>query len=137
MSRLENMAMEVLDEQQCQDLLGSKNIGRIAFSVVDVPEILPVNYASDRSTVVFRTAEDTKLRHAVMRRVAFEVDEWNPATGVGWSVVIKGVAREITSGLDPFAAALRTRPVVPLPPGAREYWIATYPPGITGRRFRR
>ena len=29
MSRLENMAMEVFDEQQCQDLPGSKNIGRI------------------------------------------------------------------------------------------------------------
>ena len=72
-----------------------------------------------------------------MLRVAFEVDDWNAETGVGWSVVIKGVAEEITSGIDPFAIALRSRPVVPLAPGSREYWIAIYPSEITGRRFRR
>jgi hypothetical protein len=132
----ENQVFEVLDEQQCQFLLGSKDIGRIAFSVADVPEIFPINSAADRSTVVFRTAEGTKLQQAVKTRVAFEVDDWDPATGVGWSVVLKGVAEGITSGIDPFATALRSRPVVPLAPGAREYWIAIYPSQITGRRFR-
>ncbi|TME57498.1 MAG: pyridoxamine 5'-phosphate oxidase family protein [Chloroflexi bacterium] len=77
------------------------------------------------------------MQQAVMLRVAFEVDDWNAETGVGWSVVIKGVAEEITSGIDPFAMALRGRLVVPLAPGSREYWIAIYPSEITGRRFRR
>jgi len=126
---------EILGEQHCQHLLASKNIGRIAFSVQGEPEIFPVNYAADGSTVVFRTGEGTKLQLAVMLRVAFEVDDWDDATGAGWSVVIKGVAEEITSGIDPFAMALRSRPVVPLAPGAREYWIAVYPGEITGRRF--
>jgi len=126
---------EILDEQQCQHLLASKDIGRIAFSVQGEPEIFPVNYAADGSTVVFRTGEGTKLQLAVMLRVAFEVDDWDPATGVGWSVVVKGVAEEITSGIDPFAMALRSRRVVPLAPGVREYWIAVYPGEITGRRF--
>ncbi|TME57497.1 MAG: pyridoxamine 5'-phosphate oxidase family protein [Chloroflexi bacterium] len=49
-----NQVIEVLDEQQCQLLLRSRNIGRIAFSIEGVPEIFPVNYAADRSTVVFR-----------------------------------------------------------------------------------
>ena len=128
---------ETLDEQQCQELLASKDIGRIVFSVQGEPEVFPVNYAADGSTVVFRTGEGTKLQLAVMLRVAFEVDDWDPATGVGWSVVIKGVAEEITSGIDPFAMALRTRRVVPLAPGVREYWIAVYPGEITGRRFGR
>jgi nitroimidazol reductase NimA-like FMN-containing flavoprotein (pyridoxamine 5'-phosphate oxidase superfamily) len=127
--------IEVLDEQQCQLLLGSKDIGRIAFEVDGVPEIFPVNYAADGSAVVFRTAEGAKLQQAAMRRVAFEVDDWDATKGVGWSVVIKGVAEEITTGIDPFAMALRTRPVVPLAPGAREYWMAVYPSTITGRRF--
>jgi len=126
---------EILDEQQCQHLLASKDIGRIAFSVQGEPEIFPVNYAADGSTVVFRTGEGTKLQLAVMLRVAFEVDDWDAATGVGWSVVIKGVAEEITSGIDPFAMALRSRRVVPLAPGVRECWIAVYPGEITGRRF--
>ena len=128
---------EILDEQQCQHLLASKDIGRIAFSVQGEPEIFPVSYAADGSTVVFRTGEGTKLQLAVMLRVAFEVDDWDPATGVGWSVVIKGVAEEITSGIDQFAMALRSRGVVPLAPGIREYWIAVYPGEITGRRFGR
>ena len=128
---------EILDEQQCQHLLASKDIGRIAFSVQGEPEIFPVNYAADGSTVVFRTGEGTKLQLAVMLRVAFEVDDWDPATGVGWSVVIKGVAEEITSGIDPFAMALRSRRVVPLAPGVREYWIAVYAGEITGRRLGR
>ena len=123
------------DEQQCQYLLASKDIGQIAFSVQGEPEIFPLNYAADASTVVIRTGEGTKLQLAVMLRVAFEVDDWDAATGVGWSVVIKGVAEEITSGIDPFAMALRSRRVVPLAPGVREYWIAVYPGEITGRRF--
>ena len=97
----------------------------------------PVNYAADRSTVVFRTAEGTRLQRAVMLRVAFEVDDWDPATGIGWSIVVKGVAQGITSGIDPFAIALRGRHVAPLAPGTREYWIAIYPSEITGRRFGR
>ena len=128
---------ETLNEQQCQLLLGSKDIGRIAFSVHGEPEVFPVNYAADGSTVVFRTGEGTKLQLAVMLRVAFEVDDWDPATGIGWSVVVKGVAQGITSGIDPFAIALRGRQVAPLAPGTREYWIAIYPSEITGRRFGR
>ncbi len=128
--------LEVLDEQQCRLLIASKDIGRIAFEIGGVPEIFPVNYAADGSTVVFRTAEGTMLQQAVKRRVAFEVDDWDPAKGLAWSVVIKGVAEEITTGIDPFAMALRGRHVVPLAPGARDYWIAVYPSEITGRRFR-
>ena len=85
--------------------------------------------------VTYDSGEGTKQQLTVMLRVAFEVDDWDPATGVGWSVVIKGVAEEITSGIDPFAMALRSRRVVSLAPGVDEYWIAVYPGEITGRRF--
>jgi uncharacterized protein len=130
-------AIEVLDQEQCRVLLRSRNIGRIAFTVEGRPEILPINYAADDSTVVFRTAEDSRLRHAVKQRVAFEVDDWDPATDTGWSVVVKGIAEELTAAIDPLAIALRSQPVVPLAPGAREFWIAVYPSETTGRRFRR
>ena len=130
------LALEVLSEQQCRELLLQRNLGRIAFSVGDQPEVYPVNYAADGSVIVFRTAEGTRLQKSVMRRVAFEVDGWNPETGVGWSVLVRGVAQEITSGLDPYAAALRNLPAVPLAPGKREFWIAVYPSEVSGRRFR-
>ncbi len=128
--------LEVLTEPQCRELLARRSLGRFSFLVGDQPEIFPVNYAADGTVIVLRTAQGTKLQESIKRRVAFEIDDWDPETGIGWSVVVKGVAEEITSGLDPFAAALRTRPVVPLAPGKREYWIAVYPSEISGRRFR-
>jgi uncharacterized protein len=97
--------------------------------------VLPVNYASDGAIVVFRTAKGTKLDRSLQGRIAFEVDGWDEETGVGWSVVLKGVAEEVTTGNDPFSAALRERKVMPLAPGDREHWIAVYPAQISGRRF--
>jgi len=128
---------EVLSEFQCRELLASANLGRVGFSIGDEPQIFPVNYAADGSVVVFRTAAGTRLLEAVMRRVAFEIDGWDAETGIGWSVVLKGVAQEVTKGIDPFASTLRERPVYPLAPGEREQWIAVYPSEISGRRFHR
>ena len=128
--------LEVLSERQCLELLASRDLGRLAFSISDQPEIFPVNYGTDGSIVVLRTADGQKAQRAILRRVAFEVDSWDPGTRVGWSVVLKGVAQEVTTGIDPFASALRQRPVNPVAPGVRERWIALYPAEITGRRFR-
>jgi uncharacterized protein len=127
--------IEALSEQQCRELLASQDLGRIAFSIGDQPEVFPVNYAADGTVVVFRTASDNRLQQAALRRVAFEVDGWDPDTTVGWSVVLKGVAQDVTTGIDPFSAALRERRVSPLAPGVRERWIAVYPSEISGRRF--
>jgi nitroimidazol reductase NimA-like FMN-containing flavoprotein (pyridoxamine 5'-phosphate oxidase superfamily) len=129
--------IEELSEHECRELLASKDLGRIAFSIGEQPEIFPINYAADGSVVVFRTGVGTKLQNAVLTRVAFEVDDWDPDGRVGWSVVLKGIAQEVTTGIDPFSTALRARRVFPLAPGEREQWIAIYPSEITGRRFRR
>lgn len=128
--------MEVLSEEQCVELLASSDLGRIGLAFEGQPEIFPVNYATDGKIVVFRTAQGTRLDQATVGRIAFEVDSWNAQTGVGWSVLLKGVAQEVTRGKDPFAATLRERPVRPLAPGERELWIAIYPAEISGRRFR-
>jgi nitroimidazol reductase NimA-like FMN-containing flavoprotein (pyridoxamine 5'-phosphate oxidase superfamily) len=128
--------LEVLSEQQCLDLLASRDLGRIAFEIGGELEIFPVNYTCDGAIVVFRTAYGTKLEQALVARVAFEVDSWDPDARVGWSVVLKGVANEVTTGIDPFSATLRTRKVSPQAPGNRERWIAIYPSEISGRRFR-
>lgn len=129
--------LEVLSEQQCLEFLQSKDLGRIAFSAGGEVEVFPVNYASDGAVVVFRTAPGTKLDKATAGRVTFEVDHWDAEAKVGWSVVLKGAAEEVTSGANPFASTLRARPVAPLAPGLREHWIAVYPSKISGRRFRR
>lgn len=127
--------IEVLDEQRCLEYLHSSRLGRIAFRSGEDVEILPVNYAWDGSIVVYRTAAGSRLELAVQGPVSFEVDGWDGASRTGWSVVLKGVARDVTAGRDPYSVALRERKVIPLAPGRRERWIAIYPSKITGRRF--
>src|SRR5665213_1306148 len=84
--------LEILSEQTCRELLASRDLGRIAFPMGEDTEIFPVNYSTDGTIVVFRTGAGTKLTQSTVARVAFEVDEWNAANKVGWSVVLKGVA---------------------------------------------
>ncbi|HET7421685.1 MAG TPA: pyridoxamine 5'-phosphate oxidase family protein [Candidatus Dormibacteraeota bacterium] len=136
MGERSHIDLEVLSEEECRNLLARRNLGRVALTVDDQPEVFPVNYIADESTIVFRTAEGTKLRQAAKRRVAFEIDDWDPRAGVGWSVMVKGVAQDVTDALDRFGAALHALPVVPLAPGSREHWMAIYPSEVTGRRFR-
>ncbi|MDQ2942735.1 MAG: pyridoxamine 5'-phosphate oxidase family protein, partial [Candidatus Dormibacteraeota bacterium] len=127
---------EVLDVHQCLEFLHSGDLGRVAFETDGDIDIFPVNYACTGEIVVFRTASMTRLQRSPRVRVTFEVDSWNPLTGVGWSVMLKGSAHEVTNGWDPFSKSLRQGPVVPLAPGKREHWIAIHPSQITGRRFR-
>lgn len=134
---VEAAAMEVLSEEQCVQLLELHDLGRVALQLGDQPEVFPVNYATDGKIVVFRTARGTKLDQATEGRIAFEVDDWDPHTGIGWSVMLKGVAQEVKDAMDPFNEALRSRPVTPLAPGERDLLLAIYPAEISGRRFRR
>jgi nitroimidazol reductase NimA-like FMN-containing flavoprotein (pyridoxamine 5'-phosphate oxidase superfamily) len=89
--------LEVLDRNESLRLLETATLGRIAITSNALPMVLPVNFRFDGSQVLFRTAAGTKLDaatdHAV---VAFEVDEIDPATETGWSVVVTGMAREVT-----------------------------------------
>ena len=127
--------LQVLSLNECLEYLHSGNLGRLAFRVDREIDILPVSYATDGAIVVFRTGSLTRLQRSPRVPVTFEVDSWDPATGIGWSVVLKGVAREVTTGEDPYSKALRQCKMQPLAPGKREHWIAIYASEITGRRF--
>ena len=84
-----------LDESACWALLRTAAVGRLAIVVNHRPEIFPLNFVVDHATVVFRTAEGTKLDWGAGKDVAFEVDGYEPDTGEAWSVVVKGLAREV------------------------------------------
>src|SRR5262245_50236898 len=88
--------MVALNPDECWQLLRSVEVGRLAVAIANRPDIFPVNFTVDHGTVVFRTAEGTKLAAAVLGvAVAFEVDGYDPAAGEAWSVVVKGHAVEI------------------------------------------
>jgi nitroimidazol reductase NimA-like FMN-containing flavoprotein (pyridoxamine 5'-phosphate oxidase superfamily) len=126
-------AITILPEHECWDLLASVALGRIVTSVDDQPEIFPVNFTVQRRTVLFRTAEGTKLvSTAINRRVVFEADGHDLAEG--WSVIIKGVAR-ILRGDDETEEAERARLLSWTAP-EKTHYVRVQPLAVTGRRFR-
>src|SRR5207249_1081662 len=64
--------MTIHEPDVCWNLLRSAQVGRLAVSIKEQPDIFPINFVVDHGTVVFRTAEGTKLAAAVLGRgVAF------------------------------------------------------------------
>jgi len=109
-------------------------VGRLAVSVGDRPEIFPINFLVDHATIVFRTAEGTKLAAtAVSPHVAFEVDGYESATGQAWSVVIKGRAEEITQLYDLLETT--TFPLFPWQAGHKDRFVRIVVEEVTGREF--
>ncbi len=129
-------SLETIAEEECLDLLVRHQLGRIAVLAGEQPLIFPVNYAYGDRVIAFRTGAGTKLATAPNTRVAFEIDDYDPSTGVGWSVVVQGIAYEITHAIDRQSQLARRLSVQPLAPGERDRWIGIHPTDISGRRFR-
>jgi nitroimidazol reductase NimA-like FMN-containing flavoprotein (pyridoxamine 5'-phosphate oxidase superfamily) len=80
--------MEVLDFEECTQLLGQVPVGRIAITVQALPMILPVDFAFVDDWTPFRTIPGSKLAAATSRViVAFEVDSYQDDGRSEWSVV--------------------------------------------------
>jgi hypothetical protein len=123
-----------LDGSQCWALLRSVEVGRLAISIMNRPDIFPINYIVDHGSVVFRTAEGTKLAGAVLNQaVAFEVDGYDRASGDAWSVVIKGPAVEIEHMDELFDAM--DLPLFPWHTAPKHRFVRIAPEALTGRRF--
>ncbi|HUZ21310.1 MAG TPA: pyridoxamine 5'-phosphate oxidase family protein [Acidimicrobiales bacterium] len=127
--------LEELSHEECLELLARHDFGRIAVLLDQhQPDIFPVNYRLDGENIVFRSSTGTKLTHASLDRVAFEVDE-RDSSGGAWSVVVKGVAREITEALDPVSVRERNLPIeTPLSRGG-DHFVRIVPRAVTGRRL--
>jgi nitroimidazol reductase NimA-like FMN-containing flavoprotein (pyridoxamine 5'-phosphate oxidase superfamily) len=127
--------MEVLDFEECTQLLGQIPVGRIAITVQALPMILPVNFALVDDSILFRTIPGSKLAAATSRAVvAFEVDSYQDDGRSGWSVVAQGMASKVTdpavlekaraSGIESWALGDQAEHVVRI-------GLST----LTGRRF--
>lgn len=122
----------MLAKDESWALLSSMSLGRLATSVGDVPDIVPVNFVVQRRTVLIRTAEGTKLAAAsVNAQVAFEADDHDVMGG--WSVVVKGIATVLVDSAA-IADAERAQ-VLPWIATTKRRFIRIQPTTITGRRF--
>jgi len=68
-------------------------------------------------------------------RAAFEIDDINPATREGWSVLIQGSVHHVDSEAE--RASVMEADVAPWAGGVRDHFLRITPARITGRRIRR
>lgn len=86
-------AVEHLGREECRSLLGSVQVGRLAWCATYGPKILPLNHTVVDAFLLVRTAPDSQVAREVPGRlVAFEVDAVDEALRAGWSVQVRGVA---------------------------------------------
>jgi hypothetical protein len=105
-------------------------------SIDALPVILPVYFALFGDSVLFRTVPGTKFAAATVGAVlAFQADSYETESPTAWSVLLQGIASEVTH---PEEAALAGS--VPLTP-----WAVTGRPSrfmrleiarVSGRRYR-
>ena len=128
--------LESLGDDECMELLASTPIGRLGFVVDDDVVVLPFNYAWFDGKIVFRTVEGQKMAAVAQgKAVCFEVDDWDEAERTGWSIVIKGTAREVTGWAE--KEALEQIDLVPWShEGWRPLWVEVDPTEITSRVIR-
>ncbi len=127
--------LEVLDRVECLLRLGTDHVGRLGICVRGQPLVLPVNYVLDGDDIIFRSDHGTKVHGAIGRRVAFEIDGHDAFSHAGWSVLVVGVAEQITDPLD--LARAETLHVAPYGPGAKPVWVRIRTDAVTGRRIPR
>lgn len=128
----DDVPITVLSEDESWDLLSGAALGRLVTRIGDQLEIFPVNFVVQNRTLLFRTAEGTKLFGTVTNdQVLFEVDDHGISEG--WSVIVRGhgevlygseeIAEADRAGLYPWLATVKLR------------YVRITPSQISGRRF--
>jgi uncharacterized protein len=133
---VEPTGMRELDRETCLQRLADHpvRVGRLAFLSEGYPVILPINYAIDRGTVVFKTSLGSKLDHvAGGASVAFEVDRVDADWLQGWSVLVQGRAAEVSELSE--VARLRGLDLQTWAPGRRDRFVVITPERMTGREI--
>lgn len=126
--------LEVLEREECLRLLGGATLGRIGLSFEALPTVLPVNFCLDHDRILVRTGVGTKLDAATRNAVvAFEVDDFDSIYHAGWSVVVTGVAREVTNAEE--LAELRRARLTRWAPTGNGHVIAISTELVSGRRI--
>ena len=120
-----------LDRPTCLALLAAQHVGRLVVAGAESPVVV-VNYTLHEETVVFRADPSPRISSILETAVVFEVDMYDERTRSGWSVLVRGTARDATasSGTDPEVA------VDTWAPGPKSRWIGIDVEDITGRLLR-
>ena len=126
----ERTQMGALDVEQCLVLLRWEVVGRLAVAAPgEAPTVVPVNFVVDERTVVFRTGQGQKLARLTHQPISLQVDRFDWYRRIGWSVLVQGVASEVS------LAEIAHLDLVPWAPGVMSHAVRLEPTSITGRRL--
>jgi uncharacterized protein len=126
-------SLQQLSRGECLRLVGQVPLGRIVYTRQALPAVELVNFALDDGEIVIRTDSSGKLAAATRGAVvAFEVDDVDVATHVGWSVTVVGYSRAVTDGAD--IRHLEQTGLISWAPGDRDHFIRISPEIVNGRR---
>lgn len=127
-------AVTFLTDRECWDRLAEQELGRLVTHVGDVLDIFPVTYTVDGESIVFRTAEGSKLTElSINDQVLFEVDEYTDTDA--WSVVVRGTARRLETADEVRAAD--ALPLTPWIPTLKYNYVRIVATSLSGRDVRR
>lgn len=123
-----------LSDDECWEYLTGHELGRLVTAVGGVLDIFPVNYTVDGRSLVFRTAEGSKLTELTINdQVLFEVDQHTDEEA--WSVVVRGTAKRLDTSAEVEAAdALPLKPWIPT---LKYNYVRITPDSLSGRNFLR
>ncbi|MFD8413101.1 MULTISPECIES: pyridoxamine 5'-phosphate oxidase family protein [unclassified Streptomyces] len=131
--------MRPLDRGEALSLLGTVPLGRVVFTRHALPAVRPVNHLLDGEDIVLRVHDGGALAALAAPCdgagvvVAYETDDIDARTRLGWSVVVTGYARPVTDPAQAAAYEDRLRPWVLGPEPCRVVRIR--PDLVTGFRL--
>ncbi|MGB4779608.1 pyridoxamine 5'-phosphate oxidase family protein [Microbacterium sp.] len=127
-------AVRLLTDDECWDRLAEQELGRLVTHVGDVLDVFPVNYTVDNESIVFRTAEGSKLTElTINEQVLFEVDEYTDTDA--WSVVLRGTAQRLDTPEEVRAAD--ELPLKPWIPTLKYNYVRIVASSLSGRDIQR
>ncbi|RLK52883.1 pyridoxamine 5'-phosphate oxidase family protein [Microbacterium telephonicum] len=127
-------AITYLTDELCWEHLAIQQLGRLVTHAGGVLDIFPVNYVVDGESIVFRTAEGSKLTELTVNdEVLFEVDDYSDTDA--WSVVVRGHAARLVTEEDVRAAD--ELPLTPWIPTIKYNYVRIVPESVSGRDFLR
>ncbi|WP_329272298.1 pyridoxamine 5'-phosphate oxidase family protein [Streptomyces pseudovenezuelae] len=127
-----------IDSVEALRLLGSVSFGRIAFTQQALPTIRPVNHVLADGDIVIRTHAGAALTSRTRQArdlgvvVAYEADDIDADTHLGWTVVVTGYARLIS---DPEELARYQALLRPWAEQTMDYAVRIRPDLVTGIRL--
>lgn len=122
-----------LTRSECLQLLAAVPIGRVVFTQRALPAIRPVNFRVDGGRVLIRCRWGAVMSAAAEGSlVAFEVDDYDVKSRVGWSVTVLGHAAIVPEGVG--RHRLDDSDLVPWAGGARDAWVSIDIDLVEGRR---